>query len=491
MTSNTEEASAASLAPRRFGEDSYWLPLLLLAAADAAVFAGSIWLAYFVRFHSPLEYLFPLPEEWAVPTFGAFFKFGLLAALVGVLVFERLGFYRKRIGLDRKVHILRIVFGVILANIILQILLTWTATPLSRGTRVIAFFFTVGLGVAAHYLLKNAHSNMLRRGWGYRRTLPIVENIERVSETLAELGAKHGSEFLVRGVLLADLKEDEEIEGEMAAGVPVLGSPVCDLRRTLASGEFDSVFVRLPVDRIGLVRKVLSDCEAFGVEYFLTAELFEKLLDEIHVDGKVLAPVLSMGETPLSGSGIVLKRTLDLVGSGLLILFCLPIWTVIAILIKFDSKGPLFYRQERIGHDGRTFEVLKFRTMRPDAEVQSGPVWSTRDDPRRTRLGRFLRETNLDETPQFINVFRGEMSLVGPRPERPFFVNRFKREIPSYMKRHIVKSGITGWAQVNGLRGDTSIEERTEYDMWYIRNWSLWLDLKILLKTLKATENAH
>ncbi len=147
--------------------------------------------------------------------------------------------------------------------------------------------------------------------------------------------------------------------------------------------------------------------------------------------------------------------------------------------------------QERIGHDGRTFNVFKFRTMRTDAEAESGPVWSTQDDPRRTRLGKFLRETNLDETPQFVNVFRGEMSLVGPRPERPFFVNQFKKEIPSYMKRHIVKSGITGWAQVNGLRGDTSIEERTQYDMWYIQNWSLWLDLKILMKTLRATENAH
>ncbi|MCA9443097.1 MAG: sugar transferase, partial [Candidatus Omnitrophica bacterium] len=127
----------------------------------------------------------------------------------------------------------------------------------------------------------------------------------------------------------------------------------------------------------------------------------------------------------------------------------------------------------------------------PDAEVESGPVWSTQDDPRRTRLGKFLRETNLDETPQFINVFRGEMSLVGPRPERPYFVNQFKKEIPSYMKRHMVKSGITGWAQVNGLRGDTSIEERTVYDMWYIEHWSVGLDLRILFRTLKATENAH
>jgi len=259
----------------------------------------------------------------------------------------------------------------------------------------------------------------------------------------------------------------------------------------LASGNFDTVFVGLPETDLGLVKEILKNCDAFQIDYFLTSQLFERLLDEVHVDGRVLAPVLSLGETPLSGSGIVLKRILDLVGSGAAILACAPFWILIGILIKLDSKGPLFYKQERIGHDGRTFDVLKFRTMRPDAEVESGPVWAKQDDPRRTKIGKFLRETNLDETPQFINVFRGEMSLVGPRPERPHFVNEFKKEIPSYMKRHMVKSGLTGWAQVNGWRGDTSIEKRTEFDMWYIENWSLWLDLKILLKTLKATENAH
>jgi exopolysaccharide biosynthesis polyprenyl glycosylphosphotransferase len=198
-----------------------------------------------------------------------------------------------------------------------------------------------------------------------------------------------------------------------------------------------------------------------------------------------------MGETPLSGSSLVLKRIIDLVGSSCLILVCAPFWCLLAVLVKLESKGPVFYSQERVGHDGRTISVLKFRSMREGAETETGPVWAVREDPRRTRLGAWMRKYNVDETPQFLNVFRGEMSLVGPRPERPHFVNQFKEDIPSYLKRHMVKSGITGWAQVNGLRGDTSIEERTRYDMWYIQNWSLLLDLRILAKTLFAHENAH
>ncbi len=477
--------------PHRFGDDPYWLPLLLLALSDALVFAGSIWVAYGFRFYSPLEEVFPLQEGWAPPSFGLFFKFGLVAALVGVIVFERLGFYRSRIGMDRRVHILRIILGVIIANVILQVFLTLTGTPLSRGTRIVAFFLTVGLAIVAHYFLKNAHHNMVQSGWGYRRTLAIASDRNSLPKILKEIGAGHGTEFLMAGVQISNLSEVELLDGETIDSIPVLGNPSRDFRRSLATGEFDTVFIGLQVEEIELVNEILQSCEVFGVDYFLTSNLFEKLLDEIQVDGRVLAPVLALGETPLSGSRIVLKRILDLVGSGLLVLFCLPFWAIIAVSIKLDSKGPLFYRQERIGHDGRTFDVLKFRTMSPDAEAESGPVWSKQDDPRRTRLGKFLRESNLDETPQFINVFRGEMSLVGPRPERPFFVNEFKKEIPSYMKRHMVKSGVTGWAQVNGWRGDTSIEKRTEFDMWYIENWSLWLDLKILLKTLKATENAH
>jgi len=184
----------------------------------------------------------------------------------------------------------------------------------------------------------------------------------------------------------------------------------------------------------------------------------------------------------LRGWKLAVKRTMDVVVSALLLVLLSPFLMLLALLIKLESKGPVFYTQVRVGLDGRPFEMIKFRSMRVDAEQDTGPVWATEDDPRRTRLGAFLRKTSLDELPQLINVLVGDMSLVGPRPERPVFVDQFRQVVPRYMERHKEKAGMTGWAQVNGLRGDTSIVERTKYDLYYIENWSLLFDLKILLR---------
>jgi exopolysaccharide biosynthesis polyprenyl glycosylphosphotransferase len=182
---------------------------------------------------------------------------------------------------------------------------------------------------------------------------------------------------------------------------------------------------------------------------------------------------------------------MDIAVSLIVLIVGAPIFLGIALAIKLTSKGPILFRQERVGLDGKPFICLKFRSMRTDAEAQSGPVWAIPDDPRTTPLGRFLRRTNLDELPQVINVLRGEMSLVGPRPERPHFVSQFQTAIPRYMTRHRVKAGITGWAQINGLRGQTPIDKRLLYDLYYVENWSIWLDLKILVATLWATDNAY
>jgi exopolysaccharide biosynthesis polyprenyl glycosylphosphotransferase len=195
-------------------------------------------------------------------------------------------------------------------------------------------------------------------------------------------------------------------------------------------------------------------------------------------------PLIRLRESPLYGWNRALKRTLDLAVGGLALTLALPLMALITAAIKLSSPGPVLLRQERMGIDGRRFTMLKFRTMRTDAEADTGPVWAAADDPRRTRVGALLRRFSLDELPQLWNVLKGEMSLVGPRPERPVFVESFRRSLPGYMLRHKVKAGMTGWAQINGWRGNTSLEKRLEFDLYYIERWSLGFDLKILLHTL-------
>jgi exopolysaccharide biosynthesis polyprenyl glycosylphosphotransferase len=191
-----------------------------------------------------------------------------------------------------------------------------------------------------------------------------------------------------------------------------------------------------------------------------------------------------MRDVALRGWRLTVKRVMDVVGSAITLVILSPLMMFLAVLIKLDSEGPVFFTQERMGLDGKRFMMLKFRSMRTDAEEETGPVWATANDSRRTRLGTVIRRFSIDEFPQFINVLLGDMSLVGPRPERPVFVEQFKQSIPRYMDRHLEKAGITGWAQINGLRGDTSIIERTKYDLWYIENWSVALDLRIIVRTI-------
>ena len=205
-------------------------------------------------------------------------------------------------------------------------------------------------------------------------------------------------------------------------------------------------------------------------------------------------PVIAIHQSPLRGTGSLIKRCMDIVGAGCGLLVLSPVMGILALLIPLSSRGPVLYRQERMGLDGKKFDCLKFRSMPINAEQKTGAIWASKEDDRATWIGRIMRRTSLDELPQLINVFKGDMSLVGPRPERPVFVNRFRSEVPGYMLRHKVKSGITGWAQVSGWRGDTSIEKRIEYDLFYIQNWSLWFDIKILLLTVEEvlfSKNAY
>jgi exopolysaccharide biosynthesis polyprenyl glycosylphosphotransferase len=214
--------------------------------------------------------------------------------------------------------------------------------------------------------------------------------------------------------------------------------------------------------------------------------MVEMLTTQVRTNELEGIPFLKLKGIALTAWGRISKRAFDLAVSLLSLLLFAPLWIVIAMAVKLTSRGPVLFTQRRVGLDGRSFTMYKFRSMRPGAEEQTGPVWVREHDPRRTAVGVFLRKTSLDEFPQLLNVLKGEMSLVGPRPERPFFVEKFKHLVPQYLDRHRVKTGMTGWAQVNGLRGGTSLEERIRYDLYYIENWSFAFDIRILLRTLHA-----
>jgi len=252
----------------------------------------------------------------------------------------------------------------------------------------------------------------------------------------------------------------------------------------IRQGEVDHIVADLPPRRMRLLLRVARAAEREGIPLQLTSTIFPGIHLRPQVDQIGRIPVIELSAAELPLSGLLIKRALDVAVSltGLVVLA--PLFAVIAALVKLTSPGPVFYVQERIGLDGRRFRMIKFRTMRVDAEKETGPIFATTDDARATRVGRYLRRYNLDELPQLLNVLRGEMSLVGPRPERPEFVEQFKPLIERYSHKHWVRPGITGWAQVNGWRGRTDLNRRIRHDIYYIERWSLWFDLKILLMTL-------
>lgn len=286
----------------------------------------------------------------------------------------------------------------------------------------------------------------------------------------------------------SDAPVDEEL-----AGIPVLGTEA-DLEAAL--DRIPDVRFLVVADSANIARDRLADivrlCERHLVRFALVPDLFRVMTSTVDVETVGEIPLLGLGRWPLENAwNRAAKRLEDIAGAIVGLIVSAPIVLVFALLHKRESPGPAFYAQERCGYRGRPFTIYKLRTMRTDAEDESGPVFAQPDDPRRTRLGSWMREHNIDELPQFWNVLKGDMSLVGPRPERPMFVERFADEINHYMSRHVCRPGITGWAQVNGYRGDTSIKGRLRCDLYYLENWSLALDLKILVRTLFARTNAY
>ena len=283
------------------------------------------------------------------------------------------------------------------------------------------------------------------------------------------------------------LDDDPGKAGTTFESAPVLGT-IQDVERVIEEQRIDQVYIALPLEAHKKMLRALQKVGRELVEVKLVPDILQYATLKATLEDLDGTPVINLSQVPLQGWSSLIKRGMDAVMSaaGLFLLtFVIPVLPLVALAIWLEDRGPIFYRQERMGLDGKPFMIWKFRSMRVDAEGSSGPVWAIRNDDRRTRLGSFLRRWSVDELPQLWNVLVGDMSLVGPRPERPTFVREFKHKVPQYMLRHRVKAGITGWAQVHGWRGNTSIRKRIQYDLYYIENWSLKLDLKILWMTLR------
>jgi Undecaprenyl-phosphate glucose phosphotransferase len=269
-----------------------------------------------------------------------------------------------------------------------------------------------------------------------------------------------------------------------AAKLPPLLGRIDDLPELLRAHRIAHVFFALPREEHLQLERGLALVDREVVDILVVPDILQFVMLRAGLASLGGIPMINLTETPLSGWYGPVKRATDVVFALLALVLLSPLLALIALAIKLTSPGPVFYRQERMSLDGTLFQMYKFRSMRADAEAETGAVWARPDDPRRTRLGALLRRTSLDELPQLINILKGEMSFVGPRPERPVFVEQFSGKVPRYMLRHKVRCGLTGWAQVNGWRGNTSIEKRIEYDIFYIENWSLSFDVKIVLMTL-------
>jgi Undecaprenyl-phosphate glucose phosphotransferase len=432
------------------------------------------WLgAYWLRFHA-----LGLPAPLGVPPLGTYLWFGAVLTPCALLVLRSFRIYRSARTARLAQEVGALVKGMVLVGALAAVGSYFTKGELSRFTLLIFAVLATALLVASRLAIRTALRAVRRRGRNLRGAL--VVGTGGLAVALLEKIRQHRDFGLdVRGMVAASPLPP----GTRVAGVPVLGT-VAELPALVERTGAEIVYLALGRAEHEAEHQALEGLADSTAAVRLVPDLARAFTLNASVEDFDGMPVVLVTETPGQGWNAVLKRAFDLALSALGLVVLSPVLLALALWVRLDSPGPVLYAQERVGMNGRRFRMLKFRTMRTDAEAEGEPGWTKPGDPRRTRAGRVLRPLSLDELPQLWNVLVGEMSLVGPRPERPVYVEQFRASVPRYMLRHHVKSGITGWAQVHGLRGDTPLERRIEYDLYYIRNWSLALDVRILFLTV-------
>ena len=443
---------------------------------DAMVTAISYLMAWYLKFATSFAETDP---SVGVLDMRTYFRALYILVPLYVVLYYFFNMYAPKRATRRKYEIFAI-FKANTVGLILFMTLLYAINQLDISRFVLASFYVINiiLTTLCRTMIRNILYFFRRKGYNLKYIL-LVGYSSAAEEYISRIIANPQWGYVIRGIL-----DDTIPSGTVYKGVKVVGR-IENIKYILPENKLDEIAITLALKDYEQLESIVDLCEKSGVHTKFIPDYNSLVPSHPYTEDLMGLPVINIRYVPLTNTfNNILKRVTDIVGASLAIILSSPIMLISALLIKATSEGPVIFKQERVGLHNKIFKMYKFRTMEVQKQTSEESAWTVKDDPRVTKIGKFLRKTSLDELPQFFNILMGEMSMVGPRPERPQFVEKFKEEIPRYMIKHQVRPGLTGWAQVNGYRGDTSIRKRIEYDLYYIENWSLAFDFKILFLTI-------
>lgn len=451
----------------------------LQVVMDAVVVIVSYAFAWWLKFSSGF-----VDKEIGVLSFEFYMRALILIVPLYILLYYAFNLYTPKRVQGRRLEFSNIVLAntvgllILMAGFFLALSYSEQLKNFSRSMFIYFFMINIILEEIERLMIRAFLRSIRKNGYNQKHIL-LVGYSKAAEQYIDRIKQNPQWGYNIRGIL-----DDNIARGTMYKGVKVIGS-VGNLSYILPENKLDEIAITLGLEEYYKLEKIVAECEKSGVHTKFIPDYGNIIPTRPYTEDLLGLPVINIRYVPLSNTfNALIKRLTDIIGSIICIIFFSPIMLTSAVLVKMTSKGPLIFKQERVGLHNKPFQMYKFRTMYVQTEEEEKKGWTQKNDPRVTSVGRFLRKTSLDEFPQLFNVLKGDMSLVGPRPERPQYVEKFREEIPRYMIKHQVRPGMTGWAQVNGYRGDTSIRKRIEHDLYYIENWTLGLDIKILFLTV-------
>jgi Undecaprenyl-phosphate glucose phosphotransferase len=447
----------------------------LYVGADFIIIQATFLVAWFFRFALMNE------QAGSYLPLSVYYFWNLIYSIIYIMVAFIISLYTPKRKNKFAVEVAKLSQAHLFSMfILLSVLFTVKNVNISRLFLIVYFILSLLAVIIYRYVVKQSLRNA--RSKGYNKQFILIMGA-------GSLGKKYFNNLLKHpeyGLEVIGFLDDHQTKnsGNEQHSRPILGK-IGDLNQILSGTIIDEVIIALPLTAFPKYKEIIQVCENAGVRVSIIPDFYDILPATPNFEKLDDLSIINVRDVPLDEFvNKILKRMFDIVFSLVVIITISPILLIVSLGVKHSSPGPILFKQERVGLNRRTFYMYKFRSMRYMAESVSNTQWTVENDPRRTKFGTFIRKTSLDELPQFFNVLKGDMSVVGPRPERPFFVEQFKEEVPKYMIKHLVRPGITGWAQVSGLRGDTSIKDRIEHDIFYIENWTFLFDVKIILKTM-------